>query len=327
MRVGIRYNDAVRTHPNLTKIQTLYINLSLMTSNVNEAKKRISIILGSLNRKAFLKLALDSIRKELTGVPHEIIVVDGGSTDGSIQWLTKQKDIVTIVQHNRGKWQGKPVKKRSWGYFINLAFKAAQGKYICMLSDDCLVIPGAIQNALQQFGKRLSEGVSLGGLAFWWRNWPNQKTYGVQEHYGQLNINHGLYLREALEAVGYADEETYTFYSGDVDLVFKLKQAGYSIEEASDSFIEHYWHANFGQRQSNWKAIRKDNEALRKKWQTLLPEVDFNPEKRFYRRERVYTDAKKTSRQFWLLHFTNPGYYKARIQKRVKMWKKQRQSH
>ena len=77
-----------------------------MTSNVNEAKKRISIILGSLNRKAFLKLALDSIRKELTGVPHEIIVVDGGSTDGSIQWLTKQKDIVTIVQHNRGKWQG-----------------------------------------------------------------------------------------------------------------------------------------------------------------------------------------------------------------------------
>lgn len=277
-----------------------------------------SIILGSLNRKAFLKKAIESIRKETEGLSHEIIVVDGGSTDGSIQWLTGQKDIVTIIQHNRGTWNGKAVKKRSWGYFINLALKTAQGKYICMLSDDCIIIPGAIQNGIQAFEAGLDQGRKIGGLAFWWRNWPNQKKYSVQYHYDQLNINHGLFLNDAIKEVNFADEETYTFYSGDVDLVFKLRKAGYSIEDAPDSYIEHYWHANFGQRQSNWDAIQRDNEALCKKWITLFPEIDFSPENRFKLLEKEFTDPARTSRIFWKLHVFNPGYYKARIQKKIK---------
>jgi GT2 family glycosyltransferase len=281
----------------------------------------VSIVLGSLNRKSFLKLTIASIRKEVADLPHEIIVVDGGSSDGSIGWLSKQKDIITIIQHNRGRWQGQSVKKRSWGYFINLAYRAAQGKYICMLSDDCLLIPGCIRNALEHFEAQLAQGAKLGGLAFWWRNWPNQQAYGVQQHYGQLNINHGLYLREALETVGYADEETYTFYSGDVDLVFRLRQAGYAIEAAPDSYLEHYWHANFGQRQSNLKVIRKDNEALIKQWCTVFPEINFSTENRFQRPEREYVDSSRTYRKFRLLHYTNPGYYKARILKRIRLWR------
>lgn len=282
----------------------------------------VSIILGSLNRKAFLRLTIESIRKEVKGVSHEIIVVDGGSTDGTIQWLTRQKDIITIIQHNRGEWNRKPVKKRSWGYFINLAFKAAQGKYICMLSDDCLVISGAIKNGIEAFDLELNKGKKIGGLAFWWRNWPNQKEYSVQYHYGQLNINHGLFLRDALREVGFADEETYTFYSGDVDLAFKLRKAGYSIEEATDSFIEHYWHANFGQRQNNWECLRKDHEAFRTKWIAQFPEIDFSHENRFVLLDKKFTDPEHTSRLFWKLHVFNPGYYKARIQKKIKRLKK-----
>ena len=73
----------------------------------------ISVVLGSYNRCSFLKAAIESVRNNGITVPYEIIVVDGGSTDGSFRWLSRQKDIITIIQHNRGTFRGKPIRRRS----------------------------------------------------------------------------------------------------------------------------------------------------------------------------------------------------------------------
>src|SRR4051794_18447160 len=118
-------------------------------------KPVVSVVVGSYNRLEFLKPTIESVRHELSDIEHELIIIDGGSTDDSIKWLTEQKDIITIVQHNRGEWLGKKIERRSWGYFMNLGFRAASGKFICMLSDDCLVVPGAIKNGLELFEKQL----------------------------------------------------------------------------------------------------------------------------------------------------------------------------
>jgi glycosyltransferase involved in cell wall biosynthesis len=74
-------------------------------------RKTLSVVLGSYNRLKFLKLTLASIREELSrcSFRSEIIIVDGGSTDGTLKWLMKQKDVMTIVQHNRGEWRGKKI--------------------------------------------------------------------------------------------------------------------------------------------------------------------------------------------------------------------------
>lgn len=66
------------------------------------SKNKISIVLGSYNRLEFIKLAIKSIRNEIINLNSEIIVIDGGSTDVTLNWLLKQKDIITIIQHNRG---------------------------------------------------------------------------------------------------------------------------------------------------------------------------------------------------------------------------------
>jgi glycosyltransferase involved in cell wall biosynthesis len=233
----------------------------------------LSVVLGSYNRLRFLKLTIDSIRRELDLCPfsHEIIVVDGGSTDGTLKWLAGQKDIITIIQHNRGEWRGRPVERRSWGYFMNLGFRCAQGKYVCMLSDDCLVVPGAIRNGVNLFEERLSAGENISAIAFYWRNWPEQENYMVGLTLGnRMLVNHGLYLKDALEAVAYIDEETYHFYHADGDLCLKMWHNGYSCIDSPDSYVEHYSHANFDVRGSNQEKQQKDFSAYLKKWEGIF---------------------------------------------------------
>jgi GT2 family glycosyltransferase len=227
--------------------------------------KVISVVLGSLDRLPFLKLTIQSIRRELDAIPHEIIVIDGGSADGSIAWLVSQKDLITIIQHNRGLWLGNSIKRESWGYFINLGFKISRAKYICMLSDDCILVPSAIKNALIECEK-IPEN-KLGSMAFFWRNWPENKKYFVGRTWGDtVFVNHGIYSRSALARIGFANESDYKFYHADGDICMRMRVAGYECLYSKNSFVEHYAHAAELLRYSNNKTQADDWLAYEKKW-------------------------------------------------------------
>lgn len=207
----------------------------------------ISVLVPSYNRKPFLKLAIESIRKELDGFEpgYEIIVVDGGSNDGAVPWLSKQKDIILILQHNHGRWRGKPVARRNSGYYINLLAKCAKGKYVCWMTDDAIIVPGAVRNAYSHFEQQLAVGKRLGALAFYNNDWPLKDAYLGEITLNDIPIAHyGLFLREALEDVGYYDEE-YKFYGMDDDMSCKFRVNGWQIESFR-SLICHCAYANIG---------------------------------------------------------------------------------
>ncbi|MEP6611844.1 MAG: glycosyltransferase family 2 protein [Mucilaginibacter sp.] len=86
----------------------------------------ISIIIPTYNRLWSLPETVDSCRDNNCAV--EIIVIDDGSNDGTLQWLEKQHDVIVIKQPHSGKCAA-----------VNSGFEIAKGKYIRFLdSDDML---------------------------------------------------------------------------------------------------------------------------------------------------------------------------------------------
>lgn len=240
-------------------------------------KVLFSVVLGSYNRGRLLRHAIESVRENAAFAKYEIIVIDGGSTDGSLEWLLQQKDVITIVQHNRGEFRGRPIERRSWGYFMNLGFKAAQGKYVLMISDDCILLPNAIERGISVFETRLAQREKVGGVAFYFRNWPGEHEYYVQRTLGgKLMVNHGLFLRDALEKVGWIDEENYAFYKADGDLCLRLWQAGYEIIDAPGAFVEHYLDANEAVRLQNNATLEQDKSTYANRWRRLALQSKVN---------------------------------------------------
>lgn len=87
----------------------------------------LSIISGTFNRLSYLQAMITSARKSIP--PHlafEFVICDGGSTDGTLEWLREQPD-VRLIEH--GELRGAIAA-------FNEAGAAAQGDYLVVANDD-----------------------------------------------------------------------------------------------------------------------------------------------------------------------------------------------
>jgi glycosyltransferase involved in cell wall biosynthesis len=212
---------------------------------------------------------LESIRNNVITVPNEIIVIDGGSEDGTGSWLAKQQDILTIIHHNRVIKDGHMVMKKSWGYFMNLGFRSAEGKYICMLSDDLYVHPNAIMN-----GYHLLEADSdqaLGACGFPFRDcFISEQFFIYRAFEDKILVNHGMYRRQLLASLGWIDEVNYQFYLADTDLSLKIWNQGYQIAVSYNSLLEHFRYDSDINRNENLALSMEsqDSERFKQIWGT-----------------------------------------------------------
>jgi GT2 family glycosyltransferase len=227
----------------------------------------VSYVLGSYNRHDLLRRAVDSIRADCSGLSHEIIIVDGGSTDGSIEWICAQDDVIGIIQHNRYVKDGLTRRRMSWGRFMNIGFRAAGAPWVAMISDDCYLLSGSTRAALKHVAAASEAGVKVGACAYYFRNWPQDTHYYVQRTLGgNLMVNHGLYARQALVDVGYANEIDYAFYKADTDLSLKIWAAGYAIIDCKDAICEHFMTPGEETRASNDAMVHHDRRMMHVKW-------------------------------------------------------------
>lgn len=70
----------------------------------------LDIIVLNFNNKNFIEPCLGSIKSN-TSIPHKVIVIDQGSTDGSREWLIENKgtlvDELVLNEKNTGAWEGR----------------------------------------------------------------------------------------------------------------------------------------------------------------------------------------------------------------------------
>ena len=233
---------------------------SVQESPVNT--RHVSIVLPTFNRFSRLKRCIAMIRQNVA-CPHEVIVVDGGSTDGARDWLREQDDLRVILEPER---EG-AVKA------FNKGFRAAAGHYVMWLNDDAYPLPGSVEAAVAMIER---PDLSDVGMVAFYHNWHSERnvlhrvTYGGESYElchvrGFAYANFGLIRRELLEQVGFADERYY-FFAFDPDLSLKLRfEQGLEVIGCREALMHHdEYHDD--RKVGDLAAGDEDNAKLFAKW-------------------------------------------------------------
>ena len=115
----------------------------------------ISIVTPVLNRVDLIGQALDSVRSA-GAVPTEHFVVDGGSTDGTLQLLRSRPGIRLIEAPGTGIYDA-----------LNLGLHAARGDIICQLNSDDLLPPRSLECVAEADARAGTDMDALRGRALY----------------------------------------------------------------------------------------------------------------------------------------------------------------
>lgn len=113
----------------------------------------VSVVVPSLHQGAFLGATLRSVLDQGYG-PLEILVVDGGSTDGTLEVLRGFGE--------RIQWTSEPDAGQSDA--INKGLRRARGQILTYLNSDDVLAPGAVAAAVAALGAEPGPAVVYGDL-------------------------------------------------------------------------------------------------------------------------------------------------------------------
>ena len=107
--------------------------------NEDMSAPKVSIIIVNYNGKELLQKCLDSLLK-VNYDNFEIILVDNNSTDGTVEFITKNYPSLIIIKLDSNKGFAEP---------NNVAAKISKGKYLLFLNNDTVVTPNFISEMVK----------------------------------------------------------------------------------------------------------------------------------------------------------------------------------
>jgi GT2 family glycosyltransferase len=232
-----------------------------------------SIIIVNYNAGRDLEECISAL-EEHTSLPHEVIVVDNNSTDGSMDGLKERHPDVHIIS-----------SETNVGYAcgINLGAAQARGEYLVIFNPDVIVKRNwlaPLVNFLREHPKvgavtprillhenpfvlnALGQNIHFTGLGFN-RKLNQPSSQADREPVRVSGVQGGAFVMPSgvFRQIG-GMNESYFLYHEDVELSLRLALAGYHIYTVPGSVVSHKYHLHMTPDKLHW--------LERHRWMTLL---------------------------------------------------------
>lgn len=210
---------------------------------------KASIIIPTYNGEGLLRECLQAIRS-YTSPPYEIIVVDDGSTDGTLDFC-RSEEVVLLSASRRLGFPGA----------CNCGLKLSSGDALVLLNNDVLVTPRWLDNMLSCLYADEKTGI-VGPLTNYASgeqqvNVTYQQLHDFADSFNQSNPDKWrdaerivgfcmVFKRELMLKVGLLDERFSPGHYEDDDFCYRAQAAGYRLMIAGDVFVHHHGSASFG---------------------------------------------------------------------------------
>ncbi|MES2792484.1 MAG: glycosyltransferase [Planctomycetota bacterium] len=235
-----------------------------------------SIVLVTHNQWRYTHACLESIRLR-TDLPYELIVVDNGSTDGTVEFLEQCDDVILIRNETN----------RGFPAAANQGIQHARGEQILLLNNDTLVTTGWLEHLLntlyldrsiglvgpvtnnisgeQQISVSYEDDTQLDGFA-WDRAKAQQRNVQVTNRLVGFCL---LIKTEVIQLIGLLDERFGIGNFEDDDYCRRAIAAGYRCAIAPAAFVHHIGSATFRGSGVNFGKLIQDNkQKYDQKWNT-----------------------------------------------------------
>jgi len=264
----------------------------------------ISICIATYNRLPYLKKCLNSIFNGFQDHPYEIIIADGGSTDGTLEYLKDLNNCkIKLIEQN--KLVG-PVKA------TNACFKKAKGEFLFGVNDDMTVVPEVVIKSSEIM--KQDEKI---GLVYQKVQYPGFGClHEITKQSGTYRVLWGkslLFRREALEKINYFDE-SYRAYHVESDTALSLLSLGYTTIFHKGIGAYHYRinvNENSKAYSANIKNSAKEKKYFLEKWSYLQREIE-NYLKHSYLKKQNEMIFKRLSAILYSADFLQPWVKKNR---------------
>jgi glycosyltransferase involved in cell wall biosynthesis len=119
-----------------------------MEQTLTQSQPQVSIITPSFNRADLIGQAIDSVLKQNYS-PIEHIIIDGGSTDGTLEILARYPYLKVVSEPDHGMYEA-----------LNKGLKLAQGEILGFLNTDDLYAPDVLKEIAGYFANSEVEAVA-----------------------------------------------------------------------------------------------------------------------------------------------------------------------
>lgn len=204
----------------------------------------LSILFGTYNRRDSLERCVTSILRESPGLDIEIVIVDGGSTDGSWSWLNSWLNSEMPGWMSRlapsGDVDGRRVsvvfmlerERRGAVAAFNWGWTATLGRHVAIVNDDVELHQQCLTRAVQI----LDDDPRVGqiALAYRYAHQHEGRPPRVYSVHGKTYANLGVIRRsvgEACERIqGGIWNPRYHTYAGDTELSCWVHKLGWRVQ-------------------------------------------------------------------------------------------------